>query len=80
MNGRSCGNCRDLTCFAIMQNAGIDVTEPCDTWKPLPCKSCGGTMSEIRIHNGRRYRHCFSCHFEYDEEGDAECSQDDMGR
>lgn len=80
MNGRSCRNCRDLTCFAIMRNAGIDTEEPCYSWRPIPCKSCGGALSEIRTHKGRRYRHCFSCHFETYEEDDAEFFQDDMGR
>lgn len=76
MSVRSCENCRNRGCYTIMLNAGIDTGEPCDAWKPMPCKSCGGALSGTRIHNGRRYRHCFSCHFEYYEEGDAECSQD----
>lgn len=29
------------------------------------CMHCGGTLSEIRMHNGRRLRHCYSCHFEF---------------
>ena len=31
------------------------------------CQRCGGTLSEIREHNGRRYRHCYACHFEFEE-------------
>ena len=31
------------------------------------CRFCGGRLSEIRTHNGLRYRHCFSCHFEFEE-------------
>ena len=27
---------------------------------------CGGTLSEIREHNGKKYRHCYSCHFEFE--------------
>ena len=29
------------------------------------CRYCGGTLSEIRVHNGRRLQHCYSCHFEF---------------
>lgn len=32
------------------------------------CPFCGGTLSEIREHNGKKYRHCYSCHFEFEEE------------
>lgn len=38
--------------------------------KPEKCKSCGGTLSEIRYHNGRPLRHCYSCHFEFYEEAE----------
>ena len=31
------------------------------------CRFCGGRLSEVRSHNGARYRHCFSCHFEFEE-------------
>lgn len=65
-------------------------------WMPLPeppieevpeipyhlrCR-CGGKLSEWRYDQvkGKYYRHCFSCHFEYYEEGDAECSQDATGK
>ena len=30
------------------------------------CPFCGGNMSEIREHNGKRYRHCYACHFEWE--------------
>lgn len=29
------------------------------------CRYCGGTLSEVRMHNGRRLQHCYSCHFEF---------------
>ena len=32
------------------------------------CPFCHGRLSETRIQNGRRLRHCYSCHFEYEEE------------
>lgn len=35
---------------------------------PLKCEHCGGQLSEIRYHNGKEYRHCFSCHFEFMED------------
>lgn len=28
------------------------------------CPLCGGTLSEIRESNGKKYRHCYSCHME----------------
>jgi len=34
------------------------------------CRFCGGRLSEVRSHNGARYRHCFSCHFEWRCEDD----------
>lgn len=38
------------------------------------CPFCAGDLSEPRQHNGRKLRHCFSCHFEFyleKEEDDA---------
>ena len=32
-----------------------------------PCQYCGGILSEIREHNSRKYRHCYACHFEFEE-------------
>lgn len=32
------------------------------------CPFCLGALSEMRIQNGRRLRHCYSCHFEFEEE------------
>lgn len=34
-------------------------------WRKIPCPACGGALSEIRTHNGKKYRHCYSCHFEF---------------
>lgn len=38
--------------------------------KDMECPNCGGALSERRFHKGKAYRHCYSCHFEYYEEGD----------
>lgn len=59
---RSCDNCGvfPLTNYCTVKTNTI----VCDYWKQIPCKSCGGTLSEIREHNGRKYRHCYSCHSE----------------
>ena len=36
-----------------------------DRWEKVPrCHFCGGKLSEIRYHDGRKYRHCYSCHFD----------------
>ena len=60
---RSCDNCGvfPLTNYCTVKTNTII----CDYWKPIPCKSCGGTLSEIREHNGRKYRHRYSCHAEF---------------
>ena len=30
------------------------------------CKFCGGKLSEEKVHEGKRYRHCYGCHFDYE--------------
>lgn len=30
------------------------------------CKFCGGKLSEEKEHNGKRYRHCYGCHFDWE--------------
>ena len=37
--------------------------------KPLRCRICGGKLSEIRTDGKHRWRHCYSCHFEFEENG-----------
>lgn len=32
------------------------------------CKRCGGRLSEIRTDGKTRWRHCYSCHAEFQEE------------
>lgn len=36
-----------------------------DFWSSLACPYCGGRLSEPRLQNGKRWLHCFSCHFEF---------------
>lgn len=38
-------------------------TDPKRSTGQCPC--CGGPLSNIRTHNGARYRHCFACHKEF---------------
>ena len=64
---KNCENCRDRGCYWWMKQAGIVTEEICDDWEPIRCR-CGGTLSTTRVHNGRRYRHCYSCHSEFFEE------------
>ena len=54
--GKSCENCAVKNCA---WNCGGD------NWKPIPCPYCAGFLSEVREHKGRKYRHCYSCHFEF---------------
>lgn len=58
MSYQSCGNCgvKDCQFFCLG-----------DDWVPLPCPKCGGILSEIRVHDGKAYRHCYACHFEFPE-------------
>lgn len=63
---RSCDNCSNADC------PWDRVGDACFRWEPSPCPRCGGALSATREHNGRKYRHCFSCHGEFfteDENG-----------
>ena len=64
---KSCDNCSRHKCHC----------ENLRLWKPIPCKRCGGPLSELRIYHygggpitelakydGRVYRHCYACHSE----------------
>lgn len=55
---KTCDNCARWICHC----------EDKKLWKPIPCKYCGGALSEIRENNGRKYRHCYACHAEFFEE------------
>lgn len=57
---KSCDNCGFRLCPWVF----FDGT--CPTWKPLPCPNCGGPLSTIREYNGKKYRHCYACHFEFE--------------
>ena len=63
---KSCGNCADSSCFAYRNYMGFKTDENCNDWKPIPCPSCGGVLSEVREHNGKKYRHCYACHYEFE--------------
>lgn len=65
---RSCLNCGKRACSQIMVDAEEDTSTPCDFWVPLPCPKCGGILSEPRTDGQRRWRHCYACHFEFEEE------------
>ena len=39
--------------------------------KVLRCKFCGGKLSEIRTFGDLKVRHCYGCHFDYDENGNS---------
>lgn len=59
-NWRTCDNCGDYACPHYING-------PCRVWEPIHCPSCGGILSEIREHDGMKYRHCYACHFEFSE-------------
>ena len=65
---RRCDNCFHFGKICSGGFVEICITRKVSGWNPIPCKNCGGALSEIREHNGRRYRHCYACHFEFFEE------------
>lgn len=64
---KSCRNCGLEVCRNIVLGCEKPHTEPCDNWRKIPCRNCSGALSEPREHNGIMYRHCYSCHFEFEE-------------
>ena len=65
---KSCYNCGFGSCRFNVLSAPEPYTDPCDYWRKIPCPNCGGILSEAREHNGKKYRHCYSCHFEFPED------------
>ena len=61
VNIRSCRNCRQQG--HCIYDDGMDA---CVYWEKIPCPDCGGTLSEIQTNGEKPYRHCYSCHFEYE--------------
>lgn len=64
MNVKSCNNCGFDVCRKSVLRQPDTSTEPCEFWRKIPCPYCGGALSEVRA-NGKR--HCFACHFEFEE-------------
>ena len=60
---RSCENCAYTKCRSHI-NLEFPSIGCCTEFQPLRCR-CGGALSETRYHNGRPYRHCYSCHMEF---------------
>lgn len=56
--GKSCDNCSTEECppFCVIGD-----------WQPIPCPYCGGWLSKIKEHKGKKYRHCYACNFEFEE-------------
>lgn len=70
---KSCENCADKKiCYTIngvyLSYKKQQLQFKCSNWRPMRCR-CGGALSTIREHNGKLYRHCYSCHFEFFEDG-----------
>ena len=62
---KSCGNClhRAKKEFCEFYPYWMEMC-----WEKIPCPHCRGILSEIRVHKEQKYRHCYSCHFEFKEE------------
>ena len=60
---KSCDNCR----FGLYDPYWCERCITYDEWKQIQCPYCGDALSEIREHNGKKYRHCYACHFEFEE-------------
>ena len=67
MNYKSCDNCTFRAGEAYCAYYP-HWTEMC--WRQINCPHCGGILSGIREHKNRKYRHCYSCHFEFEERSD----------
>lgn len=64
---KSCDNCYDLSeCLTGKYYLKDAIKYACRQWQPIHCPHCGGTLSTTRKHNGKKYRHCYSCHFEFE--------------
>lgn len=62
---KNCENCKDQVCYRIMKMKGLSKIL-CNDWEPMRCR-CGGALSTIRYDkDGNPYRHCYSCHFEFE--------------
>ena len=78
MSWKTCGNCvrnrinrmvgEYLACGETHKYWCNHLSQEMAFWEQIPCPLCGGILSEIREHNGKKYRHCYACHFEYEEE------------
>ena len=66
---KSCDNCRiKPTCGETSKYWCNHLPHENAFWQPFHCPSCGGILSKVREHNGKKYRHCYACHFEVEEE------------
>lgn len=63
---RSCDNCFHFGKICAGGFFEICITRKVSGYKPIPCKYCGGPLSEIREHNGKKFRHCYSCLMDYE--------------
>ena len=68
---KSCGNCRiydrciyEKPCVVI-DPFTFETIKQYHGWRPMPCPKCGGILSEVREHAGKKFRHCYACHFEF---------------
>lgn len=61
---KRCENCGSfpLTTYCVAKTN----TVICQYWTSIPCPHCGGTLSTTREYNGKKYRHCYACHFEFE--------------
>ena len=62
INWKSCDNCGRICSLKYTPEIFY-----CFDWAKLSCQRCGGALSEIREYNGQKYRHCYACHFEFEE-------------
>lgn len=66
---KSCANCDiDRICTDLGRRECIKDGRP--HWKKIPCPNCGGSLSEPRASGGKKWRHCFSCNFEFEVKDD----------
>lgn len=71
MSYKSCDNCLNDEGLCHRDLERVCIKKDFKLWEKIPCPLCGGTLSEIRESNGKKYRHCYSCHMEQEVQDSA---------
>ena len=59
----TCVHNRGSHCDAVACDGGDGYEDN----RVISCPFCGGRLSTLRMNGEQRYRHCYSCNFEWEE-------------